>query len=133
MCGPCASNQHSSFNAQVLHHCKTHDTHRVLHSTLTREALRRFHPSSYKIMDGHHTSLGASTEHQDPHKDFIYSCSITPLSVLFSPAFPLSANAHTLTVDDKAAYRMPLYHSPLLFFCSRLVGLCHFNPPLPVL
>lgn len=82
MCAPYASS--NSFNTKVLCQC-LHDTHRVSHSPLSPKALRRFHPSPYKIMDGHHTSLGAFTAHRGSHKEFIYSCWITPLSLLFSP------------------------------------------------
>lgn len=96
-----------SFDTRVLLH-SAHVTHRVPHSTLSRKTLGRFHPSSYKIMDGHHTSLGAFTAHHGPHKDFIYGCWITPLSLLFSPSFLFAATAHTLIVDDRAAYRRPL-------------------------
>lgn len=81
-------------------------THRVSHSPLSREALRQFHPS-YKIMDRHHTSLGASMAHHGPHKDFIYACWITPLSHLFSPSLLFSATAHALIVDDRLPIQGP--------------------------
>lgn len=106
-----------SFNTEALHQ-STHDTHRVSHSPLSRKTLGRFHLSSYKIMDRHHTSLGASTAHHGPHKDFIYSCWINPLSLLFPPSFLLCASACTLIVDDRAAYRRPLCYSPLWVFAQ---------------
>lgn len=110
-----------SFNTEVLHQ-STHDTHRVSHSPLSRKPPGRFHFSSYKIMDGHHTSLGASTAHHGPHKDVIYSCWINPLSLLFSPSFLFSATARTLIVDDGAAYRRPLCYSPLSVFAQDWSG-----------
>lgn len=108
---------HPKFNFNTEVFCQsTHGTHWVSHSPLSQEALGQFHRSSYKIMDRHHTPLGASTAHHGPHKDFIYSCWITPLSRLFTPSPRFSATAHTIIVDDRTVQPRPLCCSLLFGF-----------------
>lgn len=120
-----------SFNTKVFYQF-THDTHRVSHSPLSQEVLRQFHPSSYKIMDWHQTSLGASTANHGRQRFHLQLLNHPSVPLVFS-ILPLLCHCPHHHCRWQGCVTKATVLLTTLCFQPRVVGLCCFNPPLPLL